>query len=67
MMKQMKLSNNFFKKNRYQTNLESIKGSEFVFDNVQLSYYNCHKINPSCGGPYIDSPDWIKSNNKSHQ
>ena len=26
-------------KKRYQNNLESMKGSEFVFDYVQLSYY----------------------------
>ena len=32
-------------KNRYQNNLESIKGSKFVFDHVQLLYYKCHKIN----------------------
>ena len=44
-------------KNRYQNNLVSMKGSEFVFDNVQLLYYKCHKINPNCGGSYIDSPD----------
>ena len=48
-------------KNRYQNNLESMKGSEFVFDYVQLLYYKCHKINPNCSGSYIDSPDWIKS------
>ena len=28
-------------KNRYQDNLESMKGSEFVFDYVQLFYYKC--------------------------
>ena len=39
-------------KNRYQ-NLESMKGSAFVFDYV----HKCHKINPNCGGSYIDSPD----------
>ena len=50
-------------KNRYQNNLESMKGSEFdyVFDYVDLFYYKCHKINPNCGGPYIDSSDWIKN------
>ena len=48
-------------KNRYQNNLESMKGSEFVFDYVQLLYYKCHKINPSCSGSYIDSSDWIKN------
>ena len=31
-------------KNRYQNNLESMKGSEFVFDYVHLMYYKCHKI-----------------------
>ena len=53
-------------KNRYQNNLESMKGSEFVSDYVQLLYYKCHKINPNCCRSYIDSPDWIKnkSNNK---
>ena len=47
-------------KNRYQNNLESMKGSEFVFDYVHLLYYKCHKINPTRGGSYIDSPDSIK-------
>ena len=31
-------------KNRYQNNLKSMKGSEFVFDYVQLLYYKCHKM-----------------------
>ena len=44
-------------KNRYQNNLESMKGSEFIFDYVQLKYYNCHKINPNRCGSYLDSPD----------
>ena len=48
-------------KNIYQNNLESIKGSEFVFDYVHLLYYECHKINPNGGGLYIDSPDWIRN------
>ena len=48
-------------KNRYQNNLESLKGSEFVFDYVQLLHYKCYKINPNRGGSYIDSPDWIKN------
>ena len=49
-------------KNRYQNNLESLNGSEFVFDYVQLLYSKCHKINPNRDGSYIDSPDW--TNNK---
>ena len=48
-------------KNRYQNNLESMKGSEFVFDLVHLLYYKCHKINSNHGRLYIDSLDWIKS------
>ena len=50
-------------KNRYQNNLESMKGSEKVLktDYVQLFYCKCHKINQNCGVSYIDSPDWIKN------
>ena len=44
-------------KNRYQSNLESINDSEFVFDYVHLLLYKCHKINPICGGSYTDFPD----------
>ena len=51
-------------KNRYQNNLESMKGSEFVFDYVQLLYYKCRKINPDRGGSYIDFPNWIKKQKK---
>ena len=54
---------------RYQDNLEtSIKCSNFVFDSVQLTYYNCHKAIFKRGGSNTDSLDWIKnkkSNNKS--
>ena len=31
-------------KNRYQNNLESIKGSEFVFNLVHLLDHKCHEI-----------------------
>ena len=48
-------------KNRYQNNLESMTGSEFVSDYVHLLYYTCHKINPNRGRSYTDSPDWIKN------
>ena len=48
-------------KNRSQNNLESMKGSEFLFDCVHLMYYKCHKLNLNRGGSYIDSPDWIKN------
>ena len=55
-------------KNRYQNNLMSMKGSEFVFDYVLLLCYKCHEINPNCGGSSIVSPGWIKiCKNKFHQ
>ena len=38
-----------------------MKGSAFVFDYVDLSYYKSHEINPNHGGSYVDSPDRIKS------
>ena len=32
-------------RSRYQENLEtSMKGSDFIFDSVQLLYYKCHKV-----------------------
>ena len=42
-------------KNRCQNNLESMKGCEFVFHYVYLLDNQCHKINPNCGGSYVDS------------
>ena len=38
-----------------------MRGSDFAFDDIQLLYYICHKINLNRGGSYIDSPDWIKN------
>ena len=52
-------------KNRYQFFLESIKGSESVFNYVQSLYYKCHKINPNRGGSYIDCFHWIKNKKKT--
>ena len=37
-------------KNRYQNNLEWIKGSEFVLHYVDLMYYKYCKIILNCGG-----------------
>ena len=38
----------------------NIKGSDFIFVSVQLTYYKCHQVNFRRGGSYIDSQDWIK-------
>ena len=47
---------------RYQSDLEtSTKGSDFIFDSVQLLYYKCYKTNLIRGGSYIESPDRIKN------
>ena len=48
-------------KNRYQNNLQLMRGSDFILDYVQLLYYKCHKINLNRGGSYIDFLDWIKN------
>ena len=47
---------------RYQEGLETkMKGSEFIFENVDLLYYSLHKISLNRDGSYIDSPGWIKN------
>ena len=38
-------------RSRYQIGLEtSMRGSDFIFDSIQLLYYKCDKINFKCGG-----------------
>ena len=37
-----------------------MRGSDFIFDTVQLMRYKCHNVNCKPGGSYIDYPDWIK-------
>ena len=47
---------------RYQKRLEeSIRGSEFVFDSVDLLYCKLHEICLNRGGSYIDSPECLKN------
>ena len=47
---------------RYQEGLETkMKGSEFIFESVDLLYYSLNKISLNRGGSYIDSLDWIKN------
>ena len=47
---------------RYQENLEEkMSDSEFVFDAVNVLYYDLNKISLNRGGSYIDSPEWIKN------
>ena len=49
----------------YQEGEESMRGSEFVHDSIELLH---QKISLKRGRSYIDSPKWLKnkkSNNKS--
>ena len=47
---------------RYQENLEEkMSGSEFVFDAVNVLYYDLNKISVNRGGSYKDSSEWIKN------
>ena len=47
---------------RYQENLEEkMSGSEFVFDAVNVLYYDLNKISLNRGGSYIESLEWIKN------
>ena len=48
---------------RYQERSEeSLKGSEFIFNSVNLLYYHLHKASlKRTGSSYVDSPKWLKS------
>ena len=47
---------------KYQKGLEeSMIGSEFIRDRVNLLYYRLQKIGLKRGGSYIDSPEWTKN------
>ena len=48
---------------KYQEGLqESMRGSEFIFDSVDLLYYHFQKRSLSRKGrSYIDSPKWLKN------
>ena len=47
---------------KYQKRLEeSMTGGEFVYDSVDVLYYNLNKVSLSRGGSYIDSPKWLKT------
>ena len=38
-----------------------MKGSEFVYDSVDVLYYNLNKVSLSRGGSYINSSKWLKN------
>ena len=38
-----------------------MRRSEFVYDSVDILYYNLNKVSLSRGESYIDSPKWLKN------
>ena len=47
---------------RYKEGLEEkIRGSEFVYDSINLLHCKLHKISLNRGGSYIDSSEWLKN------
>ena len=38
-----------------------MKDSDFIFNYINLLHDKCHKINPNCGGLYVDPPNWKKT------
>ena len=42
-----------------------MKGSNYVFERVELLEYHFHKISLNRGGLYIPSPEWIKNKKAS--
>ena len=38
-----------------------MRGSKFVYDSVDVLYYNLNKVSLSRGGSYIDSPKCLKN------
>ena len=40
---------------------ESMRGSEFVYDSVDVLYYNLNQVSLSRSGSYIDSPKCLKN------
>ena len=53
---------------RYQEGLEdSMKGSEFIFDSVNLLHYHLQKTSlKRTGSSYVDSPEWLKKKKKTN-
>ena len=43
----------------YQEQWKMIKGSDFVFESVDLMDYKLHRVRLRRGGSYIKSPEWL--------
>ena len=58
---------NSFLNNYQEEEIILRKGSDFIFESVDLLSYSVHKISLKRGKSYIKSPEWVlnKSNSKS--
>ena len=45
----------------FQEELKIIKGSDFVFESVDLLDYKLHRVRLKRGGSYIKSPKWLEN------
>ena len=45
--------------NNYQKEEQIIRGSDFVFESVELMDYKLHRVRLRWGGSYIKSPEWL--------
>ena len=46
---------------RYQEKLEeSVRGSDFIFDSIDVLYYDLQKVSLNRDGSYINSLKWLK-------
>ena len=43
----------------YQEELKIIKGSDFVFESVELMDYKLHRVHLRSSGSYIKSSEWL--------
>ena len=43
----------------YQEELKTIKGSDFVFESVELIDYKLHRVTLRRDGSYIESSEWL--------
>ena len=43
----------------YQEELKKIKGSDFVFESVDLLNYKLHRVHLRRGGSFIKFPEWL--------
>ena len=45
----------------YQEELKMIKGSDFIFQSVDLMDHKLHRVRLNRGGSYIKSPEWLEN------